>query len=53
MSIKVYVFDTGNLIKMVKEITPELAEQVIKGKFLHCKDIHDHTCEFEAVGMIT
>ena len=35
---------------MVKEITPELAEQVIRGKFLHCKDIHDHTCEYEAIG---
>ena len=35
---------------MVKDITPELAEQVIKGKFLHCKDIHDHTCEYEAIG---
>mmetsp|Transcript_16338 Transcript_16338/g.18157 ORF Transcript_16338/g.18157 Transcript_16338/m.18157 type:complete len:81 (-) Transcript_16338:4-246(-) len=34
---------------MVKDITPELAQQVIEGKFLHCKDIHDHTCEYEAV----
>ena len=35
---------------MVKDITPELAQAVIDGKFLMCKDIHDHTCEYEAIG---
>ena len=38
---------------MVKDITPELAQQVIEGKFLHWKDIHDHTCEYEAVGKLS
>ena len=35
---------------MVKEITGELAQRVINGAFLHCRDIHDHTCEYEAFG---
>lgn len=38
---------------MVKDITPEMAEEVIRGKFLHCKDIHDHTCEYEALGELS
>ena len=34
---------------MVKRLTPEIAEAVVNGAFLHCRDIHDNTCEFEAI----
>ena len=36
---------------MVKPITAELAERVVlHGELLKCKDIHDFTCEYEALG---
>ena len=31
---------------MVKEISKELLEYVYKGGFIHCKDIHDHSCNW-------
>ena len=33
---------------MVKEISKELLEKVYRGGFLHCRDIHDHTCNYNA-----
>ena len=35
---------------MVKILTEELIHQARNGKFLPCKLIHDHTCEYEAIG---
>ena len=29
---------------MVNTISKELAEYAINGGFIHCRDIHDHTC---------
>ena len=34
---------------MVREITPEIAQQFINGKFIGWDFIHDHTWEYEAV----
>ena len=34
---------------MVKLIPQELIDQARNGKFLHCKHIHDHTCEYEGI----
>ena len=31
---------------MVKELTKEMLEGVYKGGFLHCKHIHDHSCNY-------
>ena len=31
---------------MVKELSQELLDHVYKGGFLHCKHIHDHSCEW-------
>ena len=33
---------------MVNIISKELAEHVINGGFIHCKDIHDHSCRYVA-----
>ena len=35
---------------MVKTITKELADHVINGGFIHCRDIHDGTCAQCAFG---
>ena len=29
---------------MVNTISKELAQHVINGGFIHCRDIHDHSC---------
>lgn len=34
---------------MVKKISPELAEFVYNGGFIHCKDIHDHSCSWNTL----
>mmetsp|Transcript_5525 Transcript_5525/g.4723 ORF Transcript_5525/g.4723 Transcript_5525/m.4723 type:complete len:201 (-) Transcript_5525:27-629(-) len=34
---------------MVKLLSPEMILAARNGKFIHCKDIHDHTCEYELV----
>ena len=34
---------------MVKKLSKELQQHVYNGGFLHCKDIHDHTCIWNAV----
>ena len=31
---------------MVKELSQELLDQVYKGGFLHCKHIHDYSCNY-------
>lgn len=33
---------------MVNTISKELAEHVINGGFIDCKDIHDHSCAHNA-----
>ncbi len=33
---------------MVNTISKELAEHVISGGFIHCRDIHDHSCLWSA-----
>ena len=35
---------------MVKEISDELARHIVNGGFLHWKDFHDNTCEYDAIG---
>ena len=34
---------------MVNTISKELAEHVYNGGYIDCKDIHDYTCEWQAV----
>mmetsp|Transcript_12644 Transcript_12644/g.15051 ORF Transcript_12644/g.15051 Transcript_12644/m.15051 type:complete len:179 (+) Transcript_12644:62-598(+) len=34
---------------MVKKLSDELLDHVYKGGFIHCKDIHDHTCVMNAL----
>lgn len=34
---------------MVKPISEELKQHIIKGGFLDCKDFHDHSCAWEAL----
>ncbi|CAI2381199.1 unnamed protein product [Moneuplotes crassus] len=34
---------------MVKRISEQLIHAARNGKFIQCKDIHDHTCEYEAI----
>ena len=34
---------------MVKKISDELADHVYRGGFIHCKDIHDHGCVYNAL----
>jgi hypothetical protein len=33
---------------MVKNISQELADHVLGGGFIHCRDIHDNSCERNA-----
>ena len=34
---------------MVNTISKELAQHVINGGFIHCRDIHDHSCQWNAL----
>ena len=34
---------------MVKTISDELVNHVYRGGFIHCRDIHDHSCEYNAL----
>lgn len=34
---------------MVNIISKELAEHVINGGFIHCRDIHDNSCAYTAL----
>jgi len=34
---------------MVKKISDQLADHVYKGGFIHCKDIHDGSCQLNAL----
>lgn len=34
---------------MVNTISKELFDNVVAGGFLHCKDLHDHSCNYAAL----
>ena len=38
---------------MVKRLSDELIQHVYSGGFIHCRDIHDGTCTYEAATKFT